>query len=157
MRVGISGHQALPEEAVGFLTAEVRRVLSNAGPHLIGCSSLAAGADQMFAGEVLAQGGDLHVIVPCKDYRTTFEDLRAARRYDDLVSAASVVAHLPFPSPSEEAFLAAGLIVVERTDLVLAIWDGMPARGTGGTADVVEYARSIGTPVEVVWPAGVSR
>ncbi len=33
-----------------------------------------------------------------------------------------------------------GLVVVERCDLLLAIWDGHPAHGLGGTADIVAYA-----------------
>jgi hypothetical protein len=30
------------------------------------------------------------------------------------------------------------------------LWDGQPARGHGGTADVVAYAREGGVPVKVV-------
>lgn len=43
--------------------------------------------------------------------------------------------------------MATGLIVVERCDALLAAWDGEPAGGFGGTADVVAYARSRGRPV----------
>jgi hypothetical protein len=46
---------------------------------------------------------------------------------------------------------------VDRSDVLLAVWDGQPARGPGGTGDVVAYARARGTPVEVVWPAGAAR
>jgi hypothetical protein len=42
-------------------------------------------------------------------------------------------------------------------DELLAVWDGQPARGYGGTADVVEAARYKGIPVTVVWPAGAKR
>ncbi|MGV9675297.1 hypothetical protein ACWDSJ_08460 [Nocardia sp. NPDC003482] len=35
--------------------------------------------------------------------------------------------------------------------------DGKPARGYGGTADVVEAARRQGLPVTVVWPEGAER
>jgi hypothetical protein len=38
-----------------------------------------------------------------------------------------------------------------------AVWDGLPARGYGGTADVVAYARQHGKPVHVIWPAGARR
>jgi hypothetical protein len=35
--------------------------------------------------------------------------------------------------------------------------DGEPARGYGGTADVVEAAEQRGVPVTVIWPDGASR
>jgi hypothetical protein len=37
------------------------------------------------------------------------------------------------------------------------VWDGVPAQGKGGTADVVEQARASGVPIEVVWPPGARR
>jgi hypothetical protein len=42
-------------------------------------------------------------------------------------------------------------------DRLVAVWDGLPARGVGGTAEVVADARELGLPVEVVWPAGAWR
>lgn len=53
--------------------------------------------------------------------------------------------------------MAASLVLVERCHLLLAVWDGQPARSFAGTADVVAYARQIRVPVAVVWPAGSSR
>jgi hypothetical protein len=40
---------------------------------------------------------------------------------------------------------------------MMAVWDGHPADGRGGTGDVVERARALGLPVTVVWPAGAAR
>ena len=42
-------------------------------------------------------------------------------------------------APSD--YLAAGCRVAALADLLLAVWDGEPARGRGGTADVVAFAR----------------
>jgi hypothetical protein len=36
-------------------------------------------------------------------------------------------------------------------------WDGKPARGYGGTADVVAEARNKGIPVTVIRPEGAGR
>ena len=41
--------------------------------------------------------------------------------------------------------------------MLVAVWDGQPARGLGGTADVVAYARQRGVPMEVIWPQGATR
>ncbi|WP_041624991.1 hypothetical protein [Stackebrandtia nassauensis] len=44
-----------------------------------------------------------------------------------------------------------------RRDQLIAVWDGQPARGYGGTADVVDYARDHGIDVTVIWPEGAKR
>ncbi|UJW36868.1 hypothetical protein L3Q67_02325 [Saccharothrix sp. AJ9571] len=41
--------------------------------------------------------------------------------------------------------------------VVLAVWDGGPSSGHGGTADVVDAARERGLPVTIVWPDGAER
>ena len=53
--------------------------------------------------------------------------------------------------------MAAGRLLVERSDRLIAVWDGLPARGPGGTADVVAYARALSRPVTVLWPQGAHR
>ena len=47
--------------------------------------------------------------------------------------------------------------MVEVSDLVLAVWDGMPAKGTGGTADIVAFADAHGKEVVQIWPHGMQR
>jgi hypothetical protein len=51
----------------------------------------------------------------------------------------------------------ASTAMVCSADRLIAVWDGLPARAFGGTADVVDYARHVGVPVTVVWPAGAYR
>jgi hypothetical protein len=46
---------------------------------------------------------------------------------------------------------------VEILGLGRPVWDGKPARGIGGTADIVSYARQKGVPVAVLWPEGAAR
>jgi hypothetical protein len=112
---------------------------------------LASGADQVFGELVLSLGGELRVIVPSGNYASTFESDRARIRYEQLLAAAASVEWLQFDRPSEEAFLAAGMSVARNSEEVIAIWDGEPAAGIGGTADIVLFARSIGVPVVVIW------
>jgi hypothetical protein len=47
--------------------------------------------------------------------------------------------------------------MLDHADLLWAVWDGQPARGYGGTADVVAAARAKGLPVRVIWPHGAHR
>jgi hypothetical protein len=45
------------------------------------------------------------------------------------------------------AYEAVGRYVVRHSDVILAIWDGSPSNGRGGTAEIVLHAVNIGVPV----------
>jgi hypothetical protein len=47
----------------------------------------------------------------------------------------------------QAAFLAAGIRIAEECEVLLAVWDGEGARGSGGTGDIVARARAIGRTV----------
>jgi hypothetical protein len=154
---GVTGHQTVPPAAREFVATSVRDLLHGVDWPVDAFTSLAAGADQLVATELLRAGGRLHVIVPSRDYEQTFtaeEDLAGFR---SLLEAAEAVTELDYAEPSEEAFLAAGKSVVDNCDRLIAVWDGRPARGLGGTADVVLYARDTGKAVSIVWPDGMDR
>jgi len=153
--VGITGHQRIPEEALNYVTRRMIECLESQAAPLVGYSSLAIGADQIFAQSVLDLGGQLMAIIPCEGYEATFskEDLPAYKQL--LIQAQATV--LDFPEPSERAFMAAGEEVIDSSDVIIAIWDGLPAAGLGGTADAVAHARSLGKQVVVIWPEGVQR
>jgi len=144
MRIGITGHQRLRPGSRGWdwIEAAMRDV---ARDHAIGCaiSALAAGVDQRFARIALELGATLEVIVPCRDYADVFGDRTA---YQELLGSAALIDRLPFDQCDEQAYYAAGQVVVARCDLVLAVWDGQPAKGFGGTGDIVDYARAVGRP-----------
>ena len=52
--------------------------------------------------------------------------------------------------PRDDAYLDCGMETVNGSDLLLAVWDGEAARGRGGTAEVIEYARSVGKPIIII-------
>jgi hypothetical protein len=157
MNVGITGHKNIPHEARDAICHRLQQILAASTRPVTGVTSLADGADQLFADVVLEQGGRLHVIVPCRDYETTFDTRDGVLRFKTLIARAAEVETLPYASASNEAYLAAGRSVVDSSDMLLAVWDGQPAGGTGGTADIVAYARSKPLPVVVVWPKGLRR
>jgi predicted Rossmann fold nucleotide-binding protein DprA/Smf involved in DNA uptake len=155
--VGLTGHQDIPNAALTFVEAGIARLLRRLGSEFTGVSSLAAGADQLFAQTVLRMGGRLHIIIPCDKYETTFVDDQTLDLFRHLLEKANMVQTLEHARPSEEAFLDAGRRVVELSQVLIAVWDGREAKGKGGTADIVRYARERGTEVVVVWPSGISR
>ena len=156
MRFGVTGHRVLPPSVVECAVRHWRRVLP-ADAQLHGVSNLADGADQLFAAQILAAGGTLEAVLPCEGYAGSLLADESRARFEDLRRAAASVLTLPYPQPSDQAFLAAGQALVDRCDHLFAVWDGRPARGLGGTADIVTYARARGLPVTVLWVEGVLR
>jgi hypothetical protein len=155
--VGMTGHQGLPTPVAELVTAELRDTLSGYTPNLVGVTMLGPGADQLFARLVLELGGALYVVVPAAEYRDGFEDSEAQAGYDELYARASYFEALEHTESTEQAHMDGGQVVVDRSSVLLAVWDGEPSRGLGGTADVVAYARQRGIPVNVIWPEGASR
>lgn len=157
MILGATGHQEMPDVARAHARREIAAVVSKYAPRVRGACSLAAGADQMFAEIILRLGGELQVIIPSSGYESTFADHESRTTYEALLARAQTVEQLPHPTPTEDAFLDAGRHVVDLSDELVAVWDGVAARGRGGTADIVAYARAAAKPVHVIWPAGVHR
>jgi hypothetical protein len=157
MRVGITGHQHIPPVAAEDVLAMLGAVLEEDWAPLTGVTSLAEGADQMFAALVLQRGGRLHAVVPCRQYQDSFSSATGVEQFRALLARTATIETLDFPDPSEQAFLAAGRHVADLSDVLVAVWDGQAARGVGGTADIVAYARERGVNVRVLWPRGVSR
>jgi hypothetical protein len=156
LRIAISGHRGLPADAVNLVDTAIRAALITDGPGVTGVSCLADGADQIFAQAVIDLDGKLEVVVPAQQYRAGLpEDAHAG--YDDLMTHAVAVHRLPFIESTSESHMAASKRMVDEADELYAVWDGQPARGYGGTADVVAYARERGTPVRIIWPDGARR
>ena len=153
MRVGVTGHQEIPSAARAWVDDRLRELIAE-WSLAIGVSSLAKGADQMFASCMLAAGHKLEAVIPCREYATTF-DVAGLADYSELLGQAGTVVTLDFGQPSEDAFLAAGKYIVDNVELLIAIWDGEDAQGSGGTGDIVRYARSVNVPVSVVWLPGL--
>lgn len=155
--VGVTGHQEIPAEALEYVRGRMVDHLCRLPAPLVGNTALAAGADQLFAEVVLDCGGTLHVVLPSRDYPATLPDPAALERFFALKRRAHTVEVLDHAEASEAAYLAAGQRIVELSEHLVAVWDGLPARGKGGTADIVAYARTRGRTVLVLWPEGVVR
>ncbi|MER5611587.1 hypothetical protein [Streptomyces sp. NPDC002215] len=156
-RIGVTGHRTIPQEAHAHVLAGLRAALCGHEGTLEALSSLAVGADQLFADLALARGADLTVVIPSGDYESCFEDAAELARYRALKDRAVREVRLDYPHSTDEAYYAAGAYIADHCDRLLAVWDGRPARGLGGTGDIVTYARSLGRPVTVIWREGVER
>lgn len=115
--------------------------LSSLPAPVVGVTSLAIGADTLFARLVLELGGALEAVVPFGDYEDRFADERDRQDYRSLLGRAARVEILQRHGTDEEAYYAAGKRVADLSALLILVWDGKPAAGLGGTADIAEYVR----------------
>ncbi len=117
----------------------------------IALSSVAAGADQLFVRSALELGlrWNASLPLPLADFEQDFmpEEWSEVKA---LIALAEQVQIVAVNGSRDDCYLAGGLDVVNRCDVLLVVWDGKPARGKGGTADVVAHARTVGRPVVII-------
>lgn len=145
MRVGFTGHQSRPGIEWPWVREQLGSALDALGSNLVGYSSLAVGADQIFAEEVMSRGGIFNAVIPYATYESEFDDVDI-KHYRSLLMKSAVVA-LDLPYKGERAFYEAGRWIVDRSELLMAVWDGKPSQGFGGTADIVAYALQQRRPI----------
>ena len=152
LHVGVTGHRHLasPDTVARDVDAVLDRLDASS---LTAVSSLAEGADRIVARRILARaGGSLHAVLPLEpdDYRTDFAGSHAQDEFDVLLSQAVTVSLSPRQETREAAYEHAGRAVLDSCDVLLALWDGQPARGRGGTAQLVAEATALGKHVEII-------
>lgn len=153
MKVGITGHQRIGDDSKWpIVEDEMARVIRSCPQPVVGLSSLAIGADQRFAEIIVREGATLIAVVPFEGYERTFVDPDALRSFRRLLALSSRVETLNWHDSDESSFFAAGRRVADECELLVAVWNGKPAAGLGGTADVVRYAKSKGRSVKQINP-----
>jgi hypothetical protein len=158
--VGVTGHRPhrlVPAE-LDTLRQQVRDALAALLAHaaargVLLLSPLAAGADQLMACVALEAGCRLACPLPFprEEYAHDFTEPQARAAYQALLARAADVIELPgsraTPERADEAYAAVGAYIVKRAAVLLAIWDGEPAHGPGGTAQVLASAVAAHLPV----------
>ena len=153
--VALKGHRQLrqPEAVEEALAALLRTLSVEIQGTLVGVSSIAPGADTLFAQTVLGMSLPWRALlpVPVAELRQDFSAADWALR-DRLLARAIEIEIRGTVRDRHEARLECGLDTVDQADLLIAVWDGEPAPATGGTADIVAYARGIGKPLILLHP-----
>lgn len=156
--LAVTGTRRLPEAVQARLRPRLH-ALFNALPPATLFTPLAEGADRLAAQVALERGWRLVAILPFaqaayeQDFAhpatpgTTPAQCLADFRF--LLAAASEVTaldhpHCPDPLPGYEA---AGRAVVERADMLLAIWDGVHTGKRGGTSETMRHAAALSRPI----------
>lgn len=161
LRFAVTGHRfsQLTKGAYTELEQCLANVFEAASTHVgpiqepVVLSGLAEGADRLLAWYALHCGWELHAVLPFRpeDYARDFGSTASKNEFTALLEKAAVVHNLngSREQSNPTAYEALGQNLVANCDVLIAVWDGQPARGPGGTAEVVTLARQAGRPV--VW------
>jgi hypothetical protein len=172
LKIGVTGHRpnklssgefARLSTEVRELVADLRSIVDEVSRQAEGLlagsvrlqviSPLAEGADRIVASSAMELGAELIVLLPFarEDCLPDFSSDRSRAEFLRLLGMAKEVVELDGRRNTEEsrksAYARVGAMVVARSDLLIALWDGESAEGTGGTAEVIQLAKRSGCPV----------
>jgi hypothetical protein len=152
LAIGFTGHRKLPDEA--RCREAIRRVLlewrAKTPGVIYGVTSAAAGGDLLFAETCLELNLPIRIFlpVPKEKFREDFDELSWERAESVFTKALSVEV-TGAGEKLTERYYECGIETVQQSQLLLALWDGEPSQGLGGTADMVHFAREQERPV--IW------
>lgn len=171
--VGVTGHRphradltdSTLLDSIDSTLGEIAR--EHQEKRLILVSPLAEGADRVVARIALEQYGmALHVPLPLpfELYQTDFQTKASLNEFKALVGRAETYFELPTKFGSVETlashldgtpnearnkqYALVGAYIAQICDEMIAIYDGGPANGTGGTAQIVSWRAANGLPDE---------
>lgn len=141
--------ERLEEQALDLYAGEGSLFTADA-PVFTLVSPLADGADQIAAEAGLDRGWRLQAVLPFDrvTYLADAADGGSRERFEELLANADCVLELPGdPADPLDAYVMAGRATVAHCDILIAVWDGLPPRGRGGTGEIVELAIARGTAI----------
>jgi hypothetical protein len=173
--IGVTGHRDLAVESIPAITQTVADVLAVLREHAASqltevpkglysssrpiwrcISPLANGTDRIVARQALAQGYEIQAPLPFgrEEYEKDFREEASRQEFRELLGKASAILELDGNRAAQgDAYLAAGRIVLEQSDILITVWNGAEAKGRGGTGQIVAEAQRRGIPVLVIDPA----
>jgi hypothetical protein len=115
-------------------------------------SALAEGADRLVARIAMEEVQAQLIAVlplPAEDYLRDFATEASKAEFNELFEKAFCVRIAATPiddtswkapgEPRNRQYARAGAIIADHAQVLFAVWDGLPARGTGGTADQIAW------------------
>ena len=165
--IGVTGHRLHKLDIDNpALIAEIERVLMElkgkySDQKIIVMSPLAEGADRLVAKMAMEQIDAVLWVplpLPYDIYTTDFTTDESVEEFKKLVGKAEYYFELPMKFGTQQQlalqdddssnemrnqqYALAGAYIVERSHELIAVWDGEPEDGTGGTAQVVRWRKA---------------
>jgi hypothetical protein len=146
----LSGDSAALERAIEEAFATFEREYDRTPGETRLLISVAEGADRLIIQAAHRAGIAYQCVLPCSTecFAQDFEREESVQEYHRLLADANRVIH-PDVDPIEklDGYQWATEYIVDHADVILAVWDGGPSHGPGGTANAVELASERGIPV----------
>ncbi len=143
--VAVTGHRDIPVEDVAVLSLVISAQLHDIStrhpdtPCML-LSGLAEGADRLVARCALEAGWHLGAVLPLKqqDYEKDFTSEQSVADFREFLSRTTWVRELSSASSGRpQCYRMLGKWLAHQSQVLIALWDGAPENGPGGTADVV--------------------
>jgi hypothetical protein len=158
--IGFTGHRSGTDEKVigppllKVLTELKARAVALGGQAEL-YSSVAEGADNLCVEIARKLEMPVHLLLPLEDaeFEKDFSTPEAWKRSLDQITTARQrpgrdSVHQVSGEPSRpECYFNQAMHMLEAVDVLVAVWDQQPARGMGGTKEVIDQALATGVPV----------
>jgi len=144
-------------EVVHAVARDDEALFDGTAPVLRAVSPLAEGTDRLFAEQAVALSFELCCVMPFPqaEYEKDFQAGEALEpdsleRFRHLVAGSATRFELDGDRVDEgAAYGAAGLVVLNQSDLLVVVWDGRRENKRGGTEEILDEAQRRGVPI--VW------
>jgi hypothetical protein len=150
--IGFTGHRHLQDEQScrARILEFLQEFKTKHHGTIYGLSSAAAGGDLLFAESCIQIGMPIRILLPApkEKFRDDFDEPTWARAESVMQRALSVEV-AGDGQTKEECYYECGVETVQQSQLLLALWDGNPSKGLGGTEEMLSFAKGQGRPV--VW------
>jgi hypothetical protein len=160
VKIGVTGHRDLDisDPLIAAVDRTVREIRDSFhGAKITIISPLAEGADRLVAWRAMANN-DADLVVPLpfdvEEYMLDFPKISSKAEFVTLLEQATQVIELPAQENREASYLAVGRYVLKKCNVLIAIWDGLPARGPAGTAQIITQAREQLKPIAWIFAGG---
>ncbi|MDX2264944.1 MAG: hypothetical protein NW215_08225 [Hyphomicrobiales bacterium] len=154
--IGVTGHRNFPADdprISALVGTELKAIgAERPGSPFLLLTGLAEGADRlgaMAARRVLDARIGAVIPLPRDLYEQDFADQASRDEYAALLAQSAFQLEAPILSsraeitdygePRNRQYAWQGAYLAQTAQILIAIWDGAPARGTGGTAHVVDW------------------
>jgi hypothetical protein len=158
LKIAITGHRSLSnEQNVQREIALSLEYFKTIDSNIVCYSALAEGADTLFADEAIKAGLPLQIYLPFElaEYEKDFSAaglVKMRKLVSQSKNSCIIVSQKPITNREERnaAYLVTGKALVNSCDILLAVWDGRTASGTGGTAEIVSHAEIMHKEIHVI-------
>jgi hypothetical protein len=170
LRIGITGHIGLDPAKMEQLDRGIEETIEHIERtfpkrYLTVFSPLAVGADRLVARKLLERKGSRLIAVlpmPEADYlddfgptdlhRDDYAGAEARQEFRHWLSHRAIeTIVMPASATRNESYEKAGFYIADYSDVIIAVWDGLPSQGRGGTADIVARAKKLRKPICHIW------